>query len=498
MKILLTWLGNADLDKMEKNENASIASIAIKSAVSFDKIVILANKDDTKWNQFESFLIKRCSLSGKPHDDIKVNRAHLQSPINYNEVARVSKKWIQKLSDEADELYINLTSGTPTMSTMSVLIGKAKSNVKFIQSSEQSVPEIVDIPLDFTKEYNQSTSRSIASNASSVPKLSRLMSSVVVESDIMKEVVHKATTLAMSELSVLILGETGTGKEVMAKAIHSASQRKHKPIKVVNCGALAESLVDSILFGHVKGAFTGANNDHAGVFEQADGGTLFLDEIGELKPDIQVKLLRTLQEGEITRVGDSVTRYVDVRIIAATHQDLLSLVATNLFREDLFYRLAVGIINMPSLKHRRDDIRTITLQLCHEINQVSSKQYNYTEKYLSDDAMDFIVSHSWPGNIRELWSTLNRAFLWSDSDCIHVNNIIDSLIIRKQGTSLTEVILSPNEPVDIKKLSDDYQRAYVHAALKATNYHKTSAAKLLGLNSHQVLGDWIKRLEIGN
>lgn len=165
----------------------------------------------------------------------------------------------------------------------------------------------------------------------------------------MKNVVDKAKQIARSEVPALILGDTGTGKELMANAIHQVSLRTNKPIKTINCGALSETLVDSTLFGHKKGAFTGAEKDHPGLFEQADGGTFFQDEVGELSLSVQVKLLRALQQGEVIRLGDTKTINVGIRIIAATHQDLSKLVNEGKFREDLFYRLAVGIIQMPSL-----------------------------------------------------------------------------------------------------------------------------------------------------
>ncbi|WP_336512194.1 sigma-54 factor interaction domain-containing protein, partial [Vibrio anguillarum] len=179
----------------------------------------------------------------------------------------------------------------------------------------------------------------------------------------------KAHRLALSDLPVLVLGESGSGKEVMATAIHNASSRAEMPFRAVNCGALPENLVDSILFGHVKGAFTGADKDHSGLFEQANGGTLFLDEVGELPLNVQVKLLRALQQKEITRVGDVKSKVVDVRIIAATHQDLFQMTSQGAFREDLFYRLAVGVIEVPPLRARAEDIPELISILMSDINQ---------------------------------------------------------------------------------------------------------------------------------
>ena len=246
-------------------------------------------------------------------------------------------------------------------------------------------------------------SKNIAHTATSLPKVQKAFSELTAKSKIMTDVVEKAKRIAASEVPALILGETGTGKELMANAIHKGSLRGNKPIRVVNCGALAENLVDSTLFGHKKGAFTGADKDYAGLFEQANGGTLFLDEVGELKPDIQVKLLRALQQGEITRLGDTKTINVDVRVIAATHQDLTILIEQGDFREDLFYRLAVGIINMPPLRDRIEDIPVIVEQLTEQINDSGAKHPDYVSKKVSENGIKFILSQSWLGNIRELW-----------------------------------------------------------------------------------------------
>ncbi|MCZ6404798.1 sigma-54 dependent transcriptional regulator, partial [Vibrio parahaemolyticus] len=230
------------------------------------------------------------------------------------------------------------------------------------------------------------------------------------------------------DLPALILGESGVGKEVMATAIHNASQRANKSFKAVNCGALPENLVDSILFGHVKGAFTGADKNHAGLFEQADGGTLFLDEVGELPLNVQVKLLRALQQKEITRVGDVESRSVDVRIIAATHQDLFSLTSNGSFREDLFYRLAVGVIEVPALRKRPEDIPDLISTLMLEINRQAHTHPLFGSKEISKDAINFAASYSWPGNIRELWNTLNRAVLWSEGEMISMEDLKSSVL----------------------------------------------------------------------
>jgi transcriptional regulator with PAS, ATPase and Fis domain len=493
---LLTWLGNRDLENMQQDKNAAIATIALKAQPHFDKIVILANDKEETWSGFESFLKKRMATSGRPYSDIEIVKVHIESPIDYPTIAKETEKWIAKLSEEATTLSINLTSGTPAMTTLLVLIGKGKTNTQFLQSTPGNELLPVEIPLDFGSEYLRSASRNIANLASSQPKLDSAFLRISAKSRSMQDTVAKARRVAASEVPVLILGETGTGKEVMAQAIHDASLRAAESLKIVNCGALAPNLVDSTLFGHKKGAFTGADKDYPGLFEQANGGTLFLDEVGELTPDIQVKLLRALQQGEITRLGDTKTINVDVRVIAATHQDLSKLVASGKFREDLFYRLAVGVIRIPPLRDRLEDMAVILSQLVDQINQSASKHPDYISKKISDQGIKFLSSQYWPGNIRELWSTLNRAFLWSDNPVIDETELSQAMLARPQMEDAVSIFLTFNDKVDIVQLTDNFQKKYIEAALKASGNVKKHATQMLGLKDHQTLTNWMKRLGI--
>ena len=481
---------------MQKEETASIATLAFSSEKPFDKIVILANKDAELWHQYEEFLKKNLAKQGRPFTDVKVHRVSIKSPIDYPSIAKVTEQWVSKLSDEASSLAINLTSGTPAMTTLSVLIGKGKSNTYFLQSTPTGRVINVDIPVDFGKQYVMSAAKNLASISSNEPKSIAAFSELTVKSSVMKSVVEKAHKLAASEVPALILGETGTGKELMAHAIHKGSLRSEKTIKTVNCGALAESIVESTLFGHKKGAFTGANSDHAGLFEQADGGTLFLDEIGELSLNVQVKLLRVLQQGEITRLGDTEITHVDVRVISATHRDLLQLVEEGEFREDLFYRLAVGVIQMPALRERTEDIPEIIEQLAEQINTAGSRHPDYVSKKVSTKGINFILEQAWQGNIRELWSTLNRAFLWSSSQNITEDDLTNALICRQNKSDKKPIHLSFNDQVDIVQLVENFKKEYVLAALKASGYQKKKATEMLGLKDHQTLSNWMRNLGI--
>ncbi len=233
---------------------------------------------------------------------------------------------------------------------------------------------------------------------------------IIAESPPMRRVVKAIHKLAPTDATVLIQGETGVGKELIAKAIHALSSRAHRPFIAVNCGAIPETLIESTLFGHEKGAFTGAIDIHQGVFERAEGGTLFLDEVDSLSPAAQVRLLRALQEGEIERVGGKRTLTVDVRILAATNQDLGELVRTGAFREDLFYRIHVVKLSIPPLRERQEDLPAL-VQL---ILQRLSKKYRRPITGVSRSVMEQIRYHPWPGNVRELENTLERSFLFAD------------------------------------------------------------------------------------
>lgn len=494
MNTLLTWLGKTDIDNMQQDQNAAISTIAIKNHQQFDKIVILSNAWDSHWDSYVKWLKLRMLRMGRPEQDISIVRVHIESPIDYFSISKVSQKWINKLSSESAELFINITSGTPAMSTISVLLGKAKNNTHFVQATPKNEVILADIPIDFKNEFESSAARSLASKAVAKPGKNKAFENIVAVSNKMKSVINTAKKLAPLDIPLLILGETGTGKEVITNAIHSASRRSKAAIRTVNCGALPENLADSILFGHVKGAFTGAVKDHKGLFEQADGGTLFLDEVGELTPEIQVKLLRALQQGEITRVGDDKTEIVDVRVIAATHRNLMKMVEDGDFREDLFYRLAIGVIELPALRDRIEDIEPLILDLSQELNQGAQQYSGYISKKISDKGIKFILSQPWLGNIRELWNTMNRAFLLSDSEVITDKDLHDSMLIRNKSEDEQPVHLALGQIVDVNQLTDKYQKKYIVAALKASGNVRKTAAKMLSLGNHQNLKNWMERL----
>lgn len=295
----------------------------------------------------------------------------------------------------------------------------------------------------------------------------------------MQKIYNLLEDLADTDTTVLITGESGTGKELVANALHYSSRRSAGPLVKVNCSALAESLLESELFGHVKGAFTGAVKDKKGRFELAHGGTLFLDEIGDIHPRIQIKLLRVLQEKEIERVGDSQTFNVDVRIIAATNQDLKTKIGQGEFRKDLYYRLMVLEINLPPLRERRDDIPLLVDHFKASFNT----SYNKNIKGVSSDVLKMFMHHQWPGNVRELKHAVEHAFVLCRSSTIMPEHLPAEIRSTTQGP---EQQCGPAEGNSPQKIV---------AALNRTGWNKAKAARLLGI-SRQTLYRKIAEYEI--
>jgi two-component system response regulator HydG len=286
-------------------------------------------------------------------------------------------------------------------------------NARLVNDEDGSVIGVVETVTDLTE-------LSIARQKVEEARLKLLeihqFDNLIGKSHIMQEVFKAIKAAANSDATILIQGESGTGKELVAGAIHYNHDRFQKPLVTVNCSALSESLLESELFGHVKGAYTGAHRDRKGRFEEADGGTIFLDEIGDISPFIQLKLLRAIQEKQIERVGESEKRHLDIRIITATHKDLFSLVGQGLFREDLYYRLKVFPIHIPPLRKRKEDIPLLTRHFINQFNQKTGKSV----KSVSSDALRVFMDHRWPGNVRELENAIEHAFVLCTTDQISI------------------------------------------------------------------------------
>jgi len=317
---------------------------------------------------------------------------------------------------------------------------------------------------------------------------------IVHDSDTMKRVVARARAVASRSLPVLLEGESGTGKELFARAIHQASPRRFRAFQAVNCGALSSTLIASTLFGHERGAFTGAQARTRGAFEAADGGTLFLDEVGEFPLAMQAKLLRVLQEGEIVRVGATRPVPVDVRIIAATNRILSAEVCAGRFREDLYYRLAVAPIRVPALRERKGDLPLLMDALLDRVNRESRDEVaGFQRKHLCESAREIVLDHDWPGNVRELLNTLRRAAVWSTAPSIAADDLREALLPRPPDP-VTPVLGRPlGNDFDIRELLADVASAYLSRAMRQAGNNKSQAARLVGLPSYQTLSNWLQK-----
>jgi DNA-binding NtrC family response regulator len=301
--------------------------------------------------------------------------------------------------------------------------------------------------------------------------------SIVTQSGSMENILNTAWRIAGSDASVLITGESGTGKEMLANAIHYASTRKDKVMRTVNIAALSEGLIESELFGHIKGSFTGAYQDRLGVFEMANEGTLFIDEVGDIPVQVQIKLLRTIQFGQIQKVGSEDIKSTDVRIIAATNKDLKKMLDQGTFRQDLYYRLNVVHIHIPPLRQRRTDIIPL---INHFISKFSEKNRKVISG-VSRDAMDLLMKYNYPGNIRELENIIERAVIFSRSDTIRKNDLPALMEIGRDENTLGDQLTE-----DYMQLMETYETDLLLHALKKSGGNKSEAARSLKISERRI------------
>jgi two-component system, NtrC family, response regulator HydG len=342
-----------------------------------------------------------------------------------------------------------------------------KPHLKYFQEAESIQREV----LDLSKELKSKT-RELAKQRKRLEQLENIPigSFAEVHSKSFKDVLGLANRVAPFDTSILITGESGSGKEIMARYIHKLSLRANKSFLGINCGALPETLLESELFGHKAGSFTGAISNRVGIFEQAQGGIIFLDEIGDISLAMQVKLLRVLQEKEVIRVGESKPHKIDVRIMAATNRDLPQAIRDGKFREDLYYRLGVFEIEVPPLRERTEDI----LPLARYFIKQLSKKLKMPELRLEATCLDYLVSYSWPGNVREMENALERAAVMSQKGLILPESlptiIVHSDSVRSQSTKL------------IKRTLAKVEQDHIQAVLELTGNNRSRAAKILGIS----------------
>ncbi len=314
---------------------------------------------------------------------------------------------------------------------------------------------------------------------------------LVGKSSVMQDLYKLIEKVAKTDATVLITGESGTGKELVARAIHNRSRRKDKPFIPINCGAIPEELLESELFGHEKGAFSGAIRTKIGRFELANGGTIFLDEIGEMSPKLQVKLLRFLQERKFERIGGLKTIEVDVRVIAATNKDLWKAVQENNFREDLYYRLHVIPIHIPPLRSRKEDI---PLLVDHFLKNHCLRK-DIELKKVAPEVLECFMNYNWPGNVRELENLIERLIILSDSNEITINELPERFLASRKYSPDKFIFKLPQEGIDLRDFLEKVEKELIKQALERTKGVKNQAAKLLRLNRTTLI-EKMKKLNI--
>jgi transcriptional regulator with PAS, ATPase and Fis domain len=417
----------------------------------------------------------------------------LVDPTDYGAILRGIRREFEEIRrEQADaKFYIGTASGTPQMHAAWLLLaasGEVPATLihtkppRFVSEGESSAVEIDLTAADFPIVRPQMFASPADEEVEVDLRAALTQLEIVGDDRLFVQALETTARLATSDLPILITGESGTGKEKIAQLVHLLSDRRAKPLRTLNCGSLTATLAESTLFGHKKGAFTGAHADQKGEFAVADGGTLFLDEFGELSPEIQTKLLRVLESGEIQTLGESQTRTVDVRVIVATNKNLEAEIAAGRFRQDLFYRVNVGCVTLPPLRQRRSDIEKLAVFFADRFGSRMKPR-----RVITPEALVAARSYSWPGNVRQLMNTIKSAVYL----CRHGTVTPDDLKIgalANEGVKLPD----PYEGFNVQSFLDDVRRDLFDRALELTNGNQSAAAKLLGVSS-QAVSDFQRR-----
>lgn len=497
MNVLLCWIGDTDYacagvelprpPRVSPNPG-DLGPIAGAVVVGeYDRIVLLNNRAAKHSKLYLAW------LRGHTDAEIVVHNTGLAAVTNHRRIYELVAPICEAEARTGADFTFHLSPGTPAMASIWLLLGKALYSAKLIQSSREQGVEQAEVPFDISAEFLPQLLKRLGTSAEERAPEHAAFSDIVHRSTEMKRVIGLAQRVASWPVPVLIEGESGTGKELFARAIHNASQRASEAFVPVNCGAIPPSIIEAELFGHEKGAFSGADKGRPGFFEQADGGTLFLDELGELPLDAQVKLLRVLENSEVRRVGAVKTQKVDVRVVAATNRSLLREVKEGRFREDLFYRLAVTRLSLPALRARQGDIGVLLEMALEMVNADGLKQVpGYEQKKLSAGAKSVLLKHSWPGNVRELMSTVRRAAIWSDGTTLSQADVTHALLDHELG-SAGDNDRALGHGFSIVDHLAEVEKRYLQRAWEESGHVKTKAAELLGMPNYQTLSYRLKK-----
>ncbi len=487
MDILLTFTGFHDpYTKGLIGEEEQAGPILSLLQVKPFSHVILFSTPNTENNTLATEKVLEKLFPALP---VETKQLLLSDPTDYVAILRGLRTHFSAISEkfQTANFFISVASGTPQMHACWVLLvasGEIAAHIihvrppRFVTKDSPLISEVdltlPDFPIVRSSILNVETDDASLDVAGTIKKLG-----MVGDHPCIRKSLETAAMLAQSDVSILILGETGTGKEVVAKFVHLLSGRPVDQFVPINCAALPENLVESILFGHKKGSFTGAISDQEGKFDQADGGTLFLDELGELPMPIQAKLLRVLQDGLVEPIGAKKPHKVDVRIIAATNKHLSKAIKNGQFREDLYYRLNVGEIYLPSLRERKSDIAKIALTVLDRINATLKKP-----RRLSPGALARLQGHSWPGNIRDLENVIERSVRLARRDVLEADDLIISEPLAKHDP--LAVLPEPSPDFSLEDFLSSARKQLMLRALDLADGNQSKAAKLLGVTPQAV------------
>ena len=521
-RVLVQWVGHSDFRALAESlpaaKQKTIYDVINKDfspgesvgptktlleAEKFEEVFLLSNYP-ADWNKWFQTWLKT------PTQCVQVE---LDKPTNYAAIFEIADSQLKTLRDSKNwgdtELCLHLSPGTPAMAAVWLLLGKTRYPATFYETSRDGKHWITNVPFDLVDvipEVLKNPDAHLQHLASEAPSQIEGFEDITGNSQAIRDAVGRAKRAAMRSISVLLLGESGTGKEMFAQAIHKSSPRRDKPFKAINCAALSKSLLESELFGHGKGAFTGADKERKGAFEAANGGTIFLDEVGECDMETQAKLLRVLQpitgEGaairNVCRLGEEKDRKVDVRIIAATNKDLHQAIEDGEFREDLYYRLAAMTVTLPPLRERGSDIARMAEHLLGQINsQFAAEEPGYEHKSLSASAISFVKERDWPGNVRQLYNALVQAAVLTDKDKIGKKELMAALGEMPSKKPTTDIAnQSLGDGFQLEKHLETLHKAYLRRAMEESNGVKAQAARLLGIKNYQTLDAQLKRLGV--
>jgi DNA-binding NtrC family response regulator len=517
-RILVSWIGHTDLRAFAREDvsadKAAIEQIAglrdnesglgpVKALINlehFDEVHLLSDyiteisKPYAKWLGCNS----------------KLHRLSPKNPSDHGEVLQLVRPVLESLKlTKDDSLNFHLSPGTPAMAAIWILLAKSQFPATLYQTygGQAWITEIpFDITVDVIPQLMRDPDRFWQHLQVQNPQEIGGFERIVGDSPALRTAVGRAQRAAIHEVPVLILGESGTGKEMFADAIHKASGRRTKKMFSINCAAISRELIESELFGHVKGSFTGAAKDHIGLFEQAHGSTLFLDEIGECDLGLQAKLLRALQPpdngGPCQRVfrpvGATEDRTADVRVVAATNRNLHKLIEEGKFREDLYHRVATITLKLPPLRERGDDVMLLADRLLDDINSQFATQLGdtYKNKTFFGDTKKFIRHQPWRGNVRELRNAIVQACVMAATDTLTPEDIAAAIaeVPGQVGPSLHDIPLGGGFSLD--NYLDEIQRRFLTRAMDEAGGVKKKAGELLGFENYQTLSNRLKALDL--